>query len=296
MSGPTHPGFAELHRLKLLRAELDAGRLPVSEFLKEGRELSERIFNVQLTLGGQGKKAAQLGDQLRDMFAQANTGFRQEATGDAKTAIKTALPEQYQRRLREEMIPANITGEERERLLAEIPDDIGFDTERFKIEREGIRQAQQTKKTAAEQATRRQQGLTDLAKLLSERDSRMFKDAIPEIAEEAQAKGILNTSGYGEKLARERARLEAGSSEQIAQQALSDRDLDTNSLASILSAQQGFQKDALSREFSVDDYTKQTRDALALAKSQQPESKGKTGGEKVAQGAQTAAAIAALFK
>ncbi len=290
------PGFAELERLKQLRAALEAGQIEVSQFLKEGRELSESIFKTQLQLGAGGSKSAQQGDALRNAFMAADTGFRQEATGDPKTGIKTALPQEYQTRLREELIPKNVSPEERERLLKEIPDDIGFDTDRFAIEREGIRQSQQTKATAAEQALRRKQGLEDLTKLLSERDTRLFKNAIPEIAEEANAKGILKSSGYGENLARERARLEAGSSEAIAAQALSDRDLDVNSLASILSKQQGFQSDALSREFSTSDYSKQTRDALALAKENQPQSSGKSGGEKVAEGASTAAAIAALFK
>ncbi len=295
-AGSLPAGFAELEQLKQLRAALNAGQIEVSQFLREGKALSESIFNIQLALGAGGKDSAKRGDDLRNAFASADTGFRQEPTGDAKTAIKTALPEEYQTRLREELIPKNVTGEERARLLAEIPDDIGFDTDRFAIEREGIRQSQQTKRTAAEQATRRQQGLVDLTKLLSERDSRLFKDAIPEIAEEANAKGILKSSGYGDSLAHERARLQAGSSEAIAKQAISDRDLDVNSLAAIIGQQQGFQSDGLSREFSTKDYTKQQNDALYLARENQPSSGGKSGGEKAAQGASTAAAIASLFK
>jgi hypothetical protein len=295
-SAPVNDGFGMLEQLKGLRAKLDAGQIAVSDFLKQGQTLAQGIFNEQLRLGAGGSTSAQQGDALRNAFAAANTGFRQEATGDAKTGIKTDLPQEYQVRLREELIPANIQGEERQALLDKIPLDIGFDTERFKIEQEGVRQAIQAKTAAGEQATRRQQGLVDLTKLLTDRDDRLFKEAIPQISEDANAKGLLTSSGYGEALAREKARLASGTSEAIAMQGLSDRDLDVNSIASILSKQQGFQSDGLSREFSTTDSNKAFNEALRLAKENQPGTGSKSGGEKVAEGAKTAAAVAALFK
>lgn len=281
--------FEAINYLKNLRTQLDEGTISVSQFLKEGKKAAEFVQDEYHRIGGQGSRAGGTTSRLVQEFNAAKGGFTFDPSGNK---VQTALPEEYQERLREELIPDNITGAEREELLKSIPTDIGFDTDRFAIEREGVRQRFQQEDTAKKQSDLRAQRLKDLAGLLSTQKTQLFDRNKPQIAEQAQAEGLFNTSGYGEGLARYQTQLDENIANILAQQGIADRDVDINALSTALATQQSYQGQGLSREFSTNDYTKQLTDAMRYGQMMTPSKpSGKGGGGGAAQGAGAGAAI-----
>lgn len=92
------------------------------------------------------------------------------------------------------------------------------------IETEAERQYGQLNTLAGQQDVSRQQRLSDLGSLLNQRQSDLFSRATPQLAEQAQTAGLLQSSGFGEALAREYKGLTADTQYQLGQQGLSDRD------------------------------------------------------------------------
>lgn len=182
----------------------------------------------------------------------------------------------------------------------------------------------QTKDTETFRESQRQRGLSEiegisnirrtrrdeLAKILSSQVDQDFKNAIPQIAEDANTKGILTSTGYGEALARERSRLSERSNLELAKTGLSDLDAEASLRESLaaggldsgqqselarlsgernvlstrlsgaeraLTTSQGSETDALSRGFSIEDFQRQAQVAKELAKEASPQGGGGKG-------------------
>lgn len=138
------------------------------------------------------------------------------------------------------------------------------------IEQEGLRQRGQGESLLAKTDELSKSRLGDLASLLSQEAHRQFLLNQPLIAEQAQAGGYRDSTGYADALAREEARLAGDTAFQIGQQGISDRDTYTRGLADILASQQGFQSSGLQRRFSLEDYARQVATAKEIGANSTP--------------------------
>lgn len=275
--------FEAAEYLKQLRAALDAGQIGVSEFLKLGQPAAQMGYEAIASSAGRGSQGANIVKPLNDQLAQL--GFaRDYNTGK----INVNLPGQYQQKIREELLPSNLSPEEREAMMNEIPTDIGFDLDRFNIEREGIRQSLQQKKAAGEQKTLRQTRLNELAGFLAEQEGVKFQREIPEIAEQANLQGVYRSTGFGNALAKRRGELAQDTNAALASQGIADRDMDVNAISDILNTKREFQSAGLDRQFSLDDATRNFNRTLQMADLTTPKPQGKSTGEKWASGISTA--------
>jgi len=98
--------------------------------------------------------------------------------------------------------------------------------------------------------------LNDLAALLAQQQDTAFNRNIPGIAETAQGQGFLETSGFGNALARNYTDLQEDTSFQLARQGLSDRDLQIQGLGNIGAQSNELGVAGLERTFSTGDLTR----------------------------------------
>lgn len=273
-----------------LKKALDTGKISVSQYLKVAKPLANRgqLAAHQTASSGSEGASAYTASGISNAMQQA--GF---TPGVELGKMQVDLGQKYETQLREELIPANVTGEAREKLLKDIPLDIGFDTDRFAIEREGIRQRLQTEEEAAQAKTARGSALDELAGLLNKQADEAFDVNRAGIMEDLNSRGLLRSSAVGKSFADERARQKNVSENIIAAQSISDRDADINALVQAGAAQRGFQSAGLQREFGLEDLTRSQNLAMMIAEMSKPQAKGKTSGEKWAQGATAAAPIIA---
>ncbi len=144
----------------------------------------------------------------------------------------------------------------------------------------------------------------------------LFNQSIPDLAEQANTKGILRSTGFGDSLARQYTNLTANTQGQLALQGINDRntllgqqagltqaglsnaDTYANGLTDVVNTKIGADNAGLQRNFSLADYQKQLNDAVQYG--QAPATPGKSTGEKVLQGvtavAQPAATLGAAKK
>lgn len=258
--------------IKRLRESLDRGEIEVSEFLKKGKEAAQYAYDTYLNMAPAGASSAAMVNFIVDEMKAGNgwSGFKLDKNNNIKPL---ALGQEYEERLRQELIPSNIQGEEREALLKEIPTDIGFDTDRFAVEREAIRQKTQQKTVLEQQKGIQKDRLGELATLLAAQEKRQFEDAIPEIASTAQAQGFLETSGFGNALAREKARLAANTQTALGLQALDDRDFEVQAVGDIVKNLNQMQTAGLQRKFGLDDREYSENLARELARLSKPDIK-----------------------
>lgn len=107
--------------------------------------------------------------------------------------------------------------------------------------------------TLEEQKAIQAQRLQELSQFLAAEEGRKFNQAIPEIAETAQGQGFLETSGFGNALARERVRLAGDTSARLTEQGLADRDFEVGSLGAIGENKNQLLVGGLERKFSLED-------------------------------------------
>lgn len=272
----------KINEIKDLRSDLDAGKIDVETFVNKGKTLATEVDHLANVLTTQGQSIGRTyGEPLWQELKPL--GFDTWATNTSivrgsEKPVLVKLPEKHQQQLRESLIPSNITGEAREKMLKEIPLDIDVNSDRFNIEREGVRQKVQIEDTAKTQSDMRSTRLQDLSKLLAQQKTQTFERNKGALAEDAMARGLFKTSGYGDSLARYQTQLDQDTTNLLATQGLADRDLDINALATALQTQQTFQGSGLSREFSTGDAAKQFQDALRFAQMTQPQQKSGKGG------------------
>jgi hypothetical protein len=137
--------------------------------------------------------------------------------------------------------------------------------------------------------TTRKSALNDLATLLADAQKRQLMDRIPDIAEQANMRGIYRSTGTGNAVAREASRLTASTQEALAAQGLADRAAGigdsqaTNNyyLNSLGSAQGNYQQGrygALQRQYSMNDLAAQAAVSRELGKDAAPVSVNQSGG------------------
>lgn len=276
--------------LSTLKQALDAGQISVSEYINTARPLATRGELASFQIASSGSQGADLYNQSGIERAMKEAGFTR-STELGKPKIN--LGQKYETQLREELIPENVSPEQREQLLKDIPLDIGFDTDRFAVEREGIRQRLQAEGDAATAKTRRGEALNELAGLLGKQADEAFDTNRAAILEDLNARGLLRSSAVGHEFARERSRQKQVSENIISTQAISDRDADLNALLQAGAGQRQFQTAGLERQFGLEDLSRSQAFALQMAELTKPQAKGKTSGQKWAEGIQAAAPIAA---
>lgn len=125
-------------------------------------------------------------------------------------------------------------------------------------ERNQIRELAKTqegmsRKTLDEQKAVQKARLNDLAALLAEQNNRTFNRNIPGIANTAQSQGFLETSGFGNALARNYTDLAQDTTDKLMLQGLTDRDLEISTLGNIGNNTNALGNSALQRQFSVTD-------------------------------------------
>lgn len=258
--------------VKDLRKQLDKGDITVADFLEQGQKLAdEGLASIRGWARG-GAEGANTANPYLEKFKEVGFGY-----DESEKTFTPHLPAKFQDALREEMLPENLSPEERERYKKLIPNDIGFDTDRFKIEREGIRQQYQQEQGLTQQKTIQQKRLDDLRTALMDQTSRQFQRDVNPIAGESQNAGLLETSGFGDALARRHKELDERSQDIITAQSLSDRDLEVGSISQALAQRQGFQTAGLDRTFSTTDRANQFNQAMMLANLSKPQ--GQSGGK-----------------
>lgn len=268
---PQHAQQAQAY-VKQLREALDRGEIEVSQFLQEGKKAAQFAVDTYLHLAPHGKASADRVNWIMDSM-RTGEGWSGLKVGAGNEIKPTALGKEYEERLRQELIPENIQGAERDALLKSIPNDIGFDTDRFQAEREGIRQKFQQQETLTQQKEIQKNRLGELATLLGEQEKRQFNESVPELAGNAQTAGFLETSGFGNALARERARLAGNTQTVLGLQALDDRDFEVNAIGDIAKNLNSFQTAGLERQFGLQDRDYSENLAKELARLANPEIK-----------------------
>lgn len=179
-------------------------------------------------------QAKAIAEAQSQAYLQAIAQYQQGLSG-LRPTIEQEAQRQFQQNVDasgiQQQILRNALGNERQNL----------DQIRPLIEQEGARQYEQSTTLANQQDQARQQRLTDLGSLLNQRQSTLFQRATPLLAEQAQTAGLLQSSGFGEALARNYGDLTADTQYQLAQQGISDRDALLQAQQQALSQRQGFQ-------------------------------------------------------
>jgi hypothetical protein len=281
-----------------LRKNLDAGQIDFNEYIKEARRVREEAAPLEAQIAGSGSAGA---SQIRDFQRQLEeiTGLAQ-VMGNPQDGFNykpgVILSREYQPQIRESLLPKNLTPEERQEFLSSIPEDIEYGSDRYNLEREGIRQKLQAKGTAATQKTQRAQFLQDLTGALSDYQRGEFESSIPGIAEDANTQGIFRSTGYGEALARKQTDLTRETGNILRMAALEGQEQDINAIGEADRIAREFQTSALSREFSLGDNEADYRRALSLAEATRPQVPEKSNTQKWAEGINTGANVASAAK
>lgn len=119
-----------------------------------------------------------------------------------------------------------------------------------------------------------------LAGLLTQQAQDSFKQTLPQTAEDYNAGHLLNSSGYGNEVARQQSNLASGIANQMGQVGINDINRSSDIGLNALQAKQGMSQSALSRGFSLNDFINQANVAKALGAQAAPQvgnGKGQTG-------------------
>lgn len=278
-------------KLAELKAKLDAGEIGVSDFINQGQKLAVQldrgIYDLATSGAGGAKQATDFIQRLKDA---GDIGFEFGAGkgNNVGERFGLALPKEYEARYREEILPSDLSPEEKAKYLADLPTDIGLDTDRFTAEREGLRQRIQAEKLGSTQKTERASRLEELKGILNTQADQAYDENNPKILEDLNARGLLGSSQVGKSLAAEKTRQKQLVDAMIGQQSLSDRDADLGAMSNALAIQQGYQGAGLSRDFGLADQNRQFIQAMDFARRTAPQGGGKTNTEKWANGANLA--------
>lgn len=103
-------------------------------------------------------------------------------------------------------------------------------------------------------------GIKEVGTAETQRAKDLFGQMLPNIAENAQAAHLYDSTGYGQEVARQQSGIASQIAEQEAQQRLA-----------ALGAKQGFQTGGIQREMSLQDFTNQARVAKAIGAQMAPQ-------------------------
>lgn len=135
------------------------------------------------------------------------------------------------------------------------------------------------RRTYEQQVSGRKAMLDELSGVLQKQQAGMMGDAMPGIYEDLNTRGLLRSSALGEKVGLEQSKLARQTSEQLALQGITDRNLAINDLGSIEESYLGGRGSAMQRRFSLEDFDRQIAageklGANALPQISQPSGKG----------------------
>ncbi len=132
-----------------------------------------------------------------------------------------------------------------------------YDAQR--IAQEAALQQQLSTQSQEGVTAKRQQYLNDLSGLLTQRNQTQMAYDSPGIYEDLNSRGLLRSSELGNAMSRESAKLNADTTNQLAQYGVQGETGDLSNLTNIQNQYNAGRNSALSREFSVEDYNKQVQ-------------------------------------
>lgn len=280
--GEGHSGWrARRAKKKLIefRGLLEKGDITVEQFLNIATPLTDYFVQQVRALSGQGSNRANAARNINEGQTLRDVGFALDA--DNRT-LKPDLGPKYEEEVREHLLPPDVTGDERKKIIEDIPSDTPIGSDQFEIEREGIREKGQAviEQETAEKG--RADRLRDLSDLLVENEQRQFQTDIPGMQERLQASGQLTTSAFPAELARQRGLLAGQTQFELGRVGISDRDLAIQGQLDVGSDQRAFQQAAMQRQFGMADQAANFQQQLQIAQLTQPNTGGggKSKGEK----------------
>lgn len=146
--------------------------------------------------------------------------------------------------------------------------------DKAKIEEEGKRQYGQQQDLISSQEAQRAAARDQLGKLLTQQATTTFGATLPNIAEDAQAAHLYDSTGYGQEVARQQAQLASGIANQLGQTGLQDVNLSSQAQAAALQGLQGYQGQGLERTFNLQDYQRQADLARQIGAASVPQVRG----------------------
>lgn len=134
---------------------------------------------------------------------------------------------------------------------------------------------------AGDYANTRKQALSDLSNLLVEQQNRQLGLEVPDLAEQANLKGIFRSTGLGNSIAREAGNLAASTSEKLAEQGLADRSANIGDIQNVNNAYLQGRYSPLQRSLSLEDLATNAQIAKTTGQALQPQeyTPGKTAGQ-----------------
>lgn len=139
------------------------------------------------------------------------------------------------------------------------------------IESEGMRQYKQWQDYISSDVGQRELARQKLAKLLTEQAAQSFAQTLPQTAEDYNARGLLNSSGYQQEVARQQATMAKAIASQLGLAGLTDVERQSLLGEKALSGLQGFQTSGLQRGFSLSDWEKQAQLAKEIGAMSAPD-------------------------
>lgn len=134
-----------------------------------------------------------------------------------------------------------------------------------------------------------QDNLKSLAQMLSENQMNLFNRSVPDLAEQANTKGILKSTGFGDLLANKYSQLTQDTQQQLGLQGLNSQQQlaqmgyqnatdYANGLGDVVNTKIGAANSGLQRSFSLADYERQLQDAIKYGSAPQTSGPSKTSG------------------
>jgi hypothetical protein len=132
--------------------------------------------------------------------------------------------------------------------------------------------------TLNKQQSARDAQLKSLASLLAEQNQTQVGQAMPNVLEDLNSRGLLRSSAVGNQLANAQSQLQERTNQQLAQQALANQSAYTSGLGGITEADIAGKGSATQRQFSLQDYANQIQAGKILGKDLQPQAPSGKGG------------------
>ncbi len=157
---------------------------------------------------------------------------------------------------------------QRTKLYAKLstPEQMQAAEDEFKITQLGQSQESKSRAILDEQSGLQKTRLNELAALLAQQQGSQFNRDIPGIANTAQGKGFLETSGFGNALADRYSDLTEKTSLELAKQGLTDRDLQIQGLGKVGTDRNAIDIAGLERTFSNEDLSRSEKLSRELAR------------------------------
>lgn len=135
----------------------------------------------------------------------------------------------------------------------------------------GVINNRETNEFINEDRNTRQAQRDNLAKALIQQNQTVFQQNLPSTLEDLNARGLLNGSGVGQEIARKQGDIAANIADEIGTVGARDIDLDSQRRAASLAGLQGSRSDALQRQFSLEDFIRQSNVAKAMGAQMAPQ-------------------------